>query len=91
MSAFDEALENYRSALTAAVVEVKSETERRFLDFLLDGLRNIDERYHQFSDPNMCRILVAAEQHILSALHSTDVDRLKSAYAQLLSTVTPTK
>jgi hypothetical protein len=90
MSTFANALQNYRTALVAALGEVPA-NQRGMFELLIDSASDIERRYTQTSDPNMCRILVEGEGQVLGAsfFSGPKVDEVRNAYAALLHTVRP--
>jgi hypothetical protein len=91
MTSFASALQQYREALAASAQELLRGNHRQLYQLHLDTLADIEQRFAETSDPNMCRLLVESARiiHPRESFAGASGERLRQAIERLVSEVTP--
>lgn len=89
MTAFENALAEYKGSVLAAVGDMQNETQRELYDLQVKTISDIEHRYQETSSAYACRLLVEGEGiiHGTDALKGPAVTRMKRSFAKLLDAV----
>ena len=90
MTAFANALKQYREALAASQAAAAADV-RGLFQLHVDTLGDIEVRYAETSDPNACRLLVESAKiiHTPASFVGPHGERLREALGSLVREVTP--